>query len=469
VRVRTPTGLAVGPVSKGAILAMNTAQGRVIIDYTFTANPNGQSEIYVEVNDEGGTAPSSGPWRIILHPAGVPADPKVHNWMVASLGSTSPGFPFFTTKVDSTVNVNTPGTADSVITVAGYTSKFSWTSIDGNSYQFVGAVGPTRICPFSARGPRRDGVQKPDLAAPGSAIGSTLSADASPPFPTPLILPDNRHVVLQGTSMASPMVAGAVAMLLQKYPTLTPSGAKQLLYSGARSDAFTGVVPNPRWGYGKLDVASLLCDLDVVAPTVNLIAPVAPDDTLLTNTSYGISWSATDASPIESVTLDYRIGTLGSWTTTASPTENDGYEVFNVPGTATDSLEVRVRAYDCLSNVGTATSGWLAVRSPTVSTDDGVPLAFAAYRPAPNPFTGYSSIRFDLPAAPGGTWPVDVSVYNVAGRRVRTLVSGPLAAGRHAYPWDGRDDGGVRLSPGVYFLRIVAGPNSARDRIVYLR
>lgn len=470
VRVRTPNGQIVGPISKTGFTQTGTVQGNVIIDYTFTANPNGQSEIYIEVNDNAGFAPASGTWRIILHPAGVPQTPKVHNWMVAGLGGSNPAFPFFTTKVDTTVNVNTPGTSDSAITVAAYTSKRFWTALDGFSYQFIGSVNPFQISPFSARGPRRDNVLKPDITAPGSAIGSTLSGDAFPPFPAALILQDGQHVVLQGTSMSAPAVTGAVAMLLQKYPTLTPNGAKLLLASGARSDATTGAVPNARWGAGRLDLTNLLCNLDVVPPTVDLTSPVGPADTLYTNAIVGISWSATDfPNAIDHIAVDYRIGTLGAWIDIANPTVNDGFEPFTVPGFTTDSLEVRVRAFDCLANVGTETSGWVTVVAPSVDVGDGTPLAFAAYRPVPNPFSARSTIRFDLPSAPAGTWPVEVSVYNVAGRRVRTLVRQPLAAGSYSYDWDGRDDGGVRLAAGIYFMQIVAGPNSARDRIVYLR
>ena len=98
-----------------------------------------------------------------------------------------------------------------------------------------------------------------------------------------------------------------------------------------------------------------------------------------------------------------------------------------------------------------------------------LPLAFAAYKPAPNPFSAQSTIRFDLPAAAEGGWPVDVSLYNVAGRKIRSLVSGSLPGGRYSYRWDGRDNSGVKLAAGVYFLQIKAGPNEAKDRIVFLR
>src|SRR5262249_61242072 len=128
------------------------------------------------------------------------------------------------------------GTAAPRFPYAPHNPTLAWASIAGQVYTFPGAPDPPQICPFSARGPRRDGVAKPDISAPGSAIVSVLSADSSPPWPPPLIVPDGVHLSLQGTSMSAPHVTGAVAMLLQKYPTLTPKGAKLLLASAARPD-----------------------------------------------------------------------------------------------------------------------------------------------------------------------------------------------------------------------------------------
>jgi flagellar hook assembly protein FlgD len=71
--------------------------------------------------------------------------------------------------------------------------------------------------------------------------------------------------------------------------------------------------------------------------------------------------------------------------------------------------------------------------------------------------------------APAGRWPVAVTVYNVAGRKVRTLVQGALPAGRYTYEWDGRDDTGLSLSAGIYFLNVKAGPYGETDRLLFLR
>ena len=51
---------------------------------------------------------------------------------------------------------------------------------------------------------------------------------------------------------------------------------------------------------------------------------------------------------------------------------------------------------------------------------------------------------------------VRLEVYSPSGARVRGLAVQAFEAGRHAVPWDGRDDSGRKVSPGVYFVRFVA-------------
>ena len=112
---------------------------------------------------------------------------------------------------------------------------------------------------FSSRGPRVDGHLKPDIAAPGSVLLSIRdrhiytnpnnqwisSAGASP---------DSAYYLMQGTSMATPVGAGAAALILGKTPSLSPQQVYSAMSAGAITDAFTGSVPNTTWGAGKLDV-----------------------------------------------------------------------------------------------------------------------------------------------------------------------------------------------------------------------
>jgi flagellar hook assembly protein FlgD len=66
---------------------------------------------------------------------------------------------------------------------------------------------------------------------------------------------------------------------------------------------------------------------------------------------------------------------------------------------------------------------------------------------------------------------VEIGIYNVAGRLVKSLVSSDQAPGRYEAVWDGRDDAGASVTHGVYFLRAYVGGQrvAASSRILYLR
>ena len=76
-----------------------------------------------------------------------------------------------------------------------------------------------------------------------------------------------------------------------------------------------------------------------------------------------------------------------------------------------------------------------------------------------------TTIRFDLPAA----GPIDLAVYDVTGRRVRTLVSGALNAGSHDVIWWGRDDTGGELASGLYFYKMQTDEKTLTRKMLLLK
>ncbi|NNE44909.1 MAG: T9SS type A sorting domain-containing protein [Gemmatimonadetes bacterium] len=83
----------------------------------------------------------------------------------------------------------------------------------------------------------------------------------------------------------------------------------------------------------------------------------------------------------------------------------------------------------------------------------------------PNPVSGTTIIRLELPVR----IPAVLTVFDIAGRRVKTLMDGPADAGEHSVSWDRRDFTGEPVPPGIYFYRLEAAGIDETRKMVVLR
>lgn len=184
---------------------------------------------------------------------------------------TNRGFGYTYVAGDSNRTITIPGSASKLIAVASYMSQATWKDIDGvthaqtatsgTDFTSLGATGGTasNVSLFSSLGPTPDGRTKPDIAAPGEPI---IASASSRNGATRGRLGDATHLKLEGTSMASPHVAGIVALMLEKNPCLTATQVKKLLTDNAGKDSFTGTsLPNNQWGAGKVDALEAMQDV----------------------------------------------------------------------------------------------------------------------------------------------------------------------------------------------------------------
>lgn len=112
--------------------------------------------------------------------------------------------------------------------------------------------------------------------------------------------------------------------------------------------------------------------------------------------------------------------------------------------------------------------GWIGevALNVTGAGPEARPKLLELRRPQPNPSSGPVSIGFELPTASS----VRLSIHDVAGAQVRTLVDGSRSHGAHIVTWDGRDNGGRVRPAGVYFARLVVdGRQVGSRRIVVAR
>ncbi len=100
-------------------------------------------------------------------------------------------------------------------------------------------------------------------------------------------------------------------------------------------------------------------------------------------------------------------------------------------------------------------------------TNSSFGLTFSLGQNAPNPFrssTANTTIRFSLPTERE----VELRVFDVAGRSVKTLAKGRLSPGVHTLAWDGSGERGTPLASGVYFYRLLAGRDHAQKKMVLI-
>ena len=340
----------------------------IAIDARTTADPNnGARNVVVSIAQAaGGIDPTALVWTIYTFGSG-----KFDMW-------ANGGAVFFDDTIvaptwyregDYAQTIGVPSTAKRVICVGAHTSKTNYVDIDG-----IPRVNPgtqlDSVTYFSSRGPSRDGRHLPNFTAPGSTILSALSKDY--PAARSSILQGGGLQQQQGTSQASPHVAGIAALMLQRNPSLTPENVRTILQQTAT------VIPG-----AASDIQG--------AGRINALAALqgTPD-------------------PLACVIL------MPNGTT--------------VPCDQVEDLSLAMMAY-------------------------------------PNPSARGMRLSYSLSQRQR----VNLAVYDVGGRRVRTLMDGEAAAGVHSNEWDGADAGGRALPSGLYFARLITASGTRAIRLVVSR
>lgn len=217
---------------------------------------------------------------------------------------TDLSFPWATVGNTNTT-ISDMGAAKSTLLIGSFNSKISFTDINGTPLSYSSALGGlNRISSYSSKGPYIDGRIKPDIAAPGAGITTSVSSwDTSytatgtnsnstvSKYTDAISGKSYYYGQFTGTSASSPMAAGIVALLLQADPTLSPERVKTILFETAITDAGTGTIPaagTNTWGHGKINaygaLRKLVKELNIATYTGNK----ALDCVLFPNPGQGI-------------------------------------------------------------------------------------------------------------------------------------------------------------------------------------
>ncbi|MEV7630281.1 S8 family serine peptidase [Actinoplanes sp. NPDC089786] len=282
---------------------------------------------------------------------------------VTAAGNEGPG--------ESTLG--SPGTAEAALSVA---------AVDRED----------RTAPFSSRGPDPTGaVLKPEISAPGVEIAAAKAAHGY--LGTPV---DDTHVAMSGTSMATPHVAGAAALLAQQHPGLSGGKLKALLMGSAAAPVGGSVLEQ---GAGRVDLTRAIGQTVTASPA---------------GVSFGTqSWPHDDDKPIErtvtyanpgaeAVTLDLSFDVNAPGVFRATPSQ------VTVAAGATTTVGVAADtsgqgdAYGRVQGALVATAGSTVVRTPldVLYEDAKFDLGGTVRDSAGNPIGGYLGLyRTDAPGS----------------------------------------------------------------------
>jgi hypothetical protein len=287
--------------------------------------------------------------------------------------------------------------------------------------------------------------------------GSPASASTSAPYPRDddLVVLEDRHFLINDDSAASgappgtwEVVAGLPAHQEETYLCLVPTVADssaELAYSVFCISAETATpwvyfFSEPDSGYSIDNLAPSPPPGLIMASGTAIGWDEVPDEDFDYYTVYGSSGSDFDS------TAEW----VGYTIETSFDVSSDPYDYYHV--TATDFAGNEGEASTVCSLAGNSGSG-------------DAPVRFALRQNKPNPFRGSTSIRFGLPVSGR----VRIEVYDVAGRRVVSIVDGDFPEGWHTVQWDGTDETGLTVGAGIYFVKMTAGDFRATTKVLPVR
>ena len=227
-------------------------------------NRNGRQNIYIELYN---TNRLSNNQHIGIE-IRCTSNNTVHAWTQGDNSTFINGGYSLATAGDVDYTISDQGTCHSVITVGSYFAR--------NTSRFG------QLSNFSSHGPTLDERTKPDITAPGESITAPFNRFAVQgqggdniifQLLVTAITSFQNHTeyygTLSGTSMATPFVAGVLALCLQENPHLTYSQAIDLLHNKAITDEHTGNISsagNDLWGWGKVNAMGILDQIQATAP-----------------------------------------------------------------------------------------------------------------------------------------------------------------------------------------------------------
>ena len=212
-------------------------------------------------------------------------------------------------------SITWPAVLPGLIAVGATGYKSTFVNIDGETNSDLVSFAPDATgqrAKFSSCGPAFDGRMKPDVVAPGMNINAACNSfyNDMAGVRGSMVYAENQggqdyyYIAESGTSMASPVVAGIIALWLQAKPDLTPAQVIEVISRTATHPVDTMAYPNNQYGYGQIDAYEGLLEvleLPVKIPELSRNQPQGVQFRLVNHILYAVF---EDGNPVR---MDFRV------------------------------------------------------------------------------------------------------------------------------------------------------------------
>jgi subtilisin family serine protease len=141
-------------------------------------------------------------------------------------------------------------------------------------------------------------------------------------------------------------------------------------------------------------------------------------------------------------------------------------DIYNRIKNTTDNIDALNPGYAGQLGTGRINACRAIGGTPNPKVANGsLPQQFTLCQNSPNPFNLSTTISFSLPARSN----VNLTIYNILGEKVNSLVNGTLEAGTHTVIWDGTNKYGTEVASGIYFYRLSSGTNAITKKMNLLK
>jgi len=319
---------------------------------------------------------------------------------------------------------------------------------DGDSVIAVGAVDSEEyLANFSSVGPTADGRVKPDVVAMGIGVCAVNPARDSK---------TEDYISVSGTSFSCSLVAGVCALVLQAHPELGPMEVRDAIRETAKRIPVDSDSINNQYGWGLVDAYRAIFYYGMIFTNFKRVLLTsedleAIDVDVLSRTGIKIDslflfYQIDEKEEFHKVKLVYKGGEAPANFRAKIPSSVNLEKIdFYIQGL--DTLGVKhtgpVGAPRVLYSFSDTSSGLIFIK-------DRVPEKFYLYQNYPNPFNSTTTIAFDLSKRAH----VTITIYNLLGQRVITILDRVLEPGKQELIWNGRDRFDRQVVSGLYFYQL---------------